>query len=100
MGCCDKKLPSNRTMAVNAIQAAGRAMRAIVQRQRVLARGRTVLQRLALCQACDQAVPDAEKPQFLRCTQCGCWLNGNHLTNAKIKLATETCPLGKWAAES
>jgi hypothetical protein len=87
-------------MGVNASKAAGRTFVAAVRGKRVLARGRTVINRLAQCQTCDQALPTPEKPQLLRCVQCGCWLNGTHPTKSKVKLATERCPLGKWEAES
>ena len=49
--------------------------------------------RLAICQACE----------FLKnnhCTQCGCaCVATNRLIN-KLALATESCPLGRWPAES
>lgn len=86
-------------MVANAAKAAGRVFVAAIRGQRVLARGRTVIERAAICKACDQAVPDESRPQYLRCLQCGCWLNGKHVANSKVKLATERCPLGKWEAE-
>jgi len=100
MGCCDGKLPSKLTMGVNASKAAGRVFTAAIRGQRVLARGRTVLNRLEICKSCDQMIRDTDKPTLMRCVQCGCWLNGKHVANSKTKLATEKCPIGKWNAES
>lgn len=87
-------------MGVNASKAAGRVFTAAIRGQRVLARGRTVLNRLEICKSCDQMIRDADKPTLMRCVQCGCWLNGKHVANSKTKLATEKCPVGKWNAES
>ena len=34
---------------------------------------------------------------YHRCAQCGCWLDGDYL--AKARLATESCPVGRWEGE-
>jgi len=44
---------------------------------------------LAECNAICQACPEYQ-PLLNRCGKCGCFLS------AKARMATETCPLGKW----
>lgn len=46
----------------------------------------TTAARRAVCSKCPQ------RTRLGRCLQCGCF------TNLKTKLATEACPIGKWAA--
>jgi hypothetical protein len=48
----------------------------------------TIANRTAICTACDQAVMVAGT--FQQCTICKC------ATWAKVRNATEKCPLGKW----
>jgi hypothetical protein len=43
----------------------------------------TVKQRTATCRACDRL-------DGLRCKECGCMIA------AKVRLATDKCPLNKW----
>lgn len=42
---------------------------------------------LAVCNTCDRHSNDGI---FSRCGECGCFLS------VKVRMATETCPLGKW----
>lgn len=53
----------------------------------------TVETRRAICRACDSAVRSKYKPDWVcRCRECNCNLK------AKTMLASESCPLGKWAS--
>ena len=56
-----------------------------------VASSEVVAQRLAICQGCDYHGPD---PIFNsvegRCLKCGC------LLKAKIRMATESCPIARW----
>jgi len=50
-------------------------------------------QRRATCRACEFASPCTSNPlRFCTCTACGCVLK------AKTKIASESCPKGKWLA--
>ena len=82
------ELPPLTTQAANAAKAAGRVLLAAAQGAPVFATKETQDARLAICHACDQWI---EKRK--RCAKCGCF------TDKKIKLATESCPLGKWTVE-
>ena len=82
------ELPPLQTQAANAAKAAGRVLLAAAQRAPVFATKETQDSRMAICHACDQWI---EKRK--RCAKCGCF------TDKKIKLATESCPLGKWTVE-
>lgn len=56
----------------------------------LLAGAETVRERGALCRACEHAVgPSPEIKLF--CGKCGCPLAG------KIRLASASCPAGKWS---
>ena len=46
--------------------------------------------RLFICRDC----PHYQAAPVEKCTQCGCHLNG--LILAKVKMASEKCPIGKW----
>jgi len=50
-------------------------------------------QRRATCRACPFASPCTSNPlKFCTCMKCGCVLK------AKTKIASESCPVGKWLA--
>ena len=55
------------------------------------------LERLAICQACDEHSSNKKDYKSLRiddhCTECGCMLS------AKTKCLTCECPLKKWLAQ-
>ena len=82
------ELPPLQTQAANAAKAVGRVLLAAAQGAPVFATKETQDARRAICHACDQWIENKQ-----RCAKCGCF------TDKKIKLATEHCPLGKWAAE-
>lgn len=58
-----------------------------------LARPATIEARRMLCRACPHAKPCKRNPQ----RKCTCELCGCLLTH-KTRLASEACPVGKWAA--
>ena len=82
------ELPPLQTQAVNAAKAVGRVASALATGQPVLVSEEVRESRLAICHDCDQWI---EKRK--RCAKCGCF------TDKKIRLATESCPLGKWTVE-
>lgn len=67
----------------NAATAATRLARAVAQGQETEVNPLVRDGRRALCEECPR-----REAQF--CGLCGCWLA------AKVRLATENCPLGKW----
>jgi hypothetical protein len=95
MGCnCKQELPSVVTMAVNAAGAVGRVVSAVASGASLKCSDDETERRLAICRFCTFAVPHEKKTQYLRCSKCGCWLNGKYF--AKAALATERCPENKW----
>lgn len=100
MGCCpDKRMPGLAEQAGNVVKAAGRVAAAMAQGEPVQATPETVARRMRACLACERAIsrPSRINPGkiYHRCAECGCWLDGEG-PFSKAKLATETCPLGKW----
>lgn len=77
--------PSLAEQIATAAGAVGRAVGAIVRGEPVLADPATRAAREAICAACPAWVA-AEK----RCGRCGCY------AAAKVTLATERCPDGRW----
>lgn len=96
MGCNCTKAPPLRKLATTAASAAVRFVGAVLTGDATKVSPATEAQRLAICEQCDRCMEHADKPEYLRCLECGCWLNGKHL--AKARLTTEACPLGKWKA--
>jgi hypothetical protein len=78
-------LPSNTTMAGNALGAIARLGQAIVNRQPVLRSKEDQEKCLAICKGCE-----FYRASDGRCSQCGCVLS------LKTRLVTDRCPLGKW----
>jgi len=72
-------------MAKSAAKAAIATAKAAISGEAVTVPADVEASRQAVCAACEHW--DGEKA---RCKQCGCF------TNFKIKLATQSCPLGKW----
>lgn len=70
--------------AANAVAAAGRVVGAAVSGQPVGVSMDVRAQRMAICHACDRFSGN-------RCLECGCFVE------AKAMLATEDCPLDRWA---
>jgi hypothetical protein len=96
MGCnCSKKMPSAVRMAVNATASAGRIVRAAWNGDGIKANPKIVTARLEACAKCDSMTRWPKDESFMRCSQCGCWLNGKKGL-AKSEYLTEFCPLGKW----
>jgi len=71
------------TIAKNAAGAAGRVMRAAVNHHAVKVSDEEQARRLSICKGCEWFTGS-------RCTKCGCVMRW------KTKLATESCPIGKW----
>lgn len=79
-----RALPGIASQLASAAAAAGSAMRAAMRGDQVWASEQVRARRLAECDACPNVRSD------WRCSQCGCYLP------AKVKLATESCPVGRW----
>lgn len=74
-------------MTTNATKAAGRVIAAAVSGRRVLVAPEVRERRLDVCRACD------ENPRG-RCMKCLC------IVSRKTRLATESCPMGKWGIDT
>ncbi len=79
------EFPPLATQAQNFAKAIGRSAGAIVTCKEVLVREPEREERLRICRACERF-----EPRRTRCKECGCMLK------AKLRMATETCPIGKW----
>jgi hypothetical protein len=99
MSCnnCAKQLPALRTQAVNVAGAVARATAHAISGGQLKVSPAVEQARLNICYMCPEASPYAKKPEYFRCGKCGCWLNGKFF--AKARLASESCPLGKWEAQ-
>jgi hypothetical protein len=100
----DPKMPPWTAQAKNAAGAIGRAVKALATGAPVLAPTHTVpplpgqtapaitgtALRAEICRECPLSTPRDAEVQRRRCAACGCFLT------AKIPLATESCPKGKW----
>lgn len=78
-----RPLPPIATQLTNAASAARRVISAAVSGQPIRAAEEEIQRRKETCATCLEL-------RNARCTQCGCYYQ------AKIQLATEHCPLGKW----
>ena len=92
MGCsaCGRK--SDKTVSVfqkvqNASKAIKRVALATVRGQPVFSEEELVQARMKVCMGCPR-----RKSTGNECLECGCPIG------RKIKLATESCPQGKWSA--
>jgi len=95
MGCgCSKPMPDTLTMMANATSAIGRVAGAVILDKPVVACDDVKTARLAVCAQCEHMTRWAKDETFMRCTKCGCCLNGKFFAKASLK--TEDCPLGKW----
>mgnify|MGYP006276806743 CR=1 FL=1 len=81
----NKKMPSLRVVANNAVNAAVRVANNIIANKQVFADDSTVENRKSICNNCEFL--NTEKQ---RCSKCGCYYK------TKIKLQSETCPINKW----
>lgn len=88
------------TMAKNAALAGGRYVNAVFTGEETKVPEAEAERRLSICKtnACGKCLVEVhEQREFHRCTDCGCWLDGDYL--AKTRLATEDCKLGFWKHE-
>lgn len=79
------QLPGIGTQAANAAVALVRAAKAAMTRQTIRRDPEHAAACLAICRSCDFWIAEKE-----RCGKCGCF------AAFKARLATETCPIGKW----
>jgi hypothetical protein len=84
------KMPPWTTQAKNVGGAISRAVKALATNQPVLAPVDATSIRAQTCATCPDSTPRDAAVKDRRCTACGCFLA------AKIALATESCPKGKW----
>ena len=77
----DKELPGARTMAGNAIKAAGELIRNGFKPASEEEQSR----RLKICKECEHYLKDQN-----RCSQCGCFLKW------KSRMRAWSCPVGRW----
>ena len=90
------KMPPWTTQTRNAVGAIGRAVTALATAQPVLAPQESTptvvgtALRAEICLKCPLSTPTDAPVVKRRCTACGCFLG------AKIALATESCPKGRW----
>lgn len=85
---------SHFRLAANAAGAARRVVGAVITGAPVFVSSAEFARRLVLCRQCPHCVPHPPNPVYLRCSKCGCWLNGKHAR--KAALATESCPIKAW----
>jgi hypothetical protein len=83
------KLPGIGTMARNATAAAGRVITAAASGQPVQASDEEFQRRMRICGACEFLDKASQ-----RCVKCGCFVAAQVI--GKARLATESCPIGKW----
>lgn len=81
--CEGKGLPSKPRIVLNAVNAAGRALAAAASGGALLVDDQERVRRMDICQQCDQWRGGT-------CAECGC------KCRLKTRLATESCPIGKW----
>jgi hypothetical protein len=91
---CSGGLKRAYTVASNVTGAASRIAAAAVSSKKIKVSDEVKEARLAICRACEFHEKHAQNLQYIRCTNCRCWLNGKFF--AKASLATERCPIGKW----
>jgi hypothetical protein len=77
-------MPSAAQQAINLAGSLGRAASTMVKGGNVKSKIDTIVERLSICKSCE-FMNEQE-----RCSKCGCQLF------AKVTLATEKCPEGKW----
>lgn len=78
-------LPAIAHQLASAAGALTRTVRRAVAGQAVLATADAQARRQAICAVCEHW-----RPSDGRCSRCGCW------TRAKLALAAESCPDGRW----
>jgi hypothetical protein len=84
-----EKLPPVHQQARSVLGAISRAVRAMVDAQPLLTPLSTAVARRQVCLSCKSAQRRG-KGKLIRCVVCGCYIA------AKIRMATESCPRGKW----
>lgn len=85
-GADPAEYPGLFRQAANLAGAAGRAAAAVVRGEPVRVPADVHAARLAICTGCEH---NGAAPAGVHCRKCGCG-------GAKLQLATEACPVGKW----
>ena len=78
-------LPSKGEMASNLLKSLKKAGKSFFKGEKLAASSAIAEKRITICNECPKFMKDSA-----RCSLCGCFLK------AKIKIASETCPIGKW----
>ncbi len=78
-------LPSKGEMASNLLKSIKKAGKSFLKGEKLAASSAIAEKRITICNECPKFMKDSA-----RCSLCGCFLK------AKIKIASETCPIGKW----
>jgi hypothetical protein len=82
----NNKFPSTKTLVMNFLKAMKRVFGRFLSGKKVKASEETSDVRSMICQNCEMFEEE-------RCLECGCFIS------AKIKIASESCPLGYWDEE-
>lgn len=75
---------------VNVTGAAGRAVKAVVKKEKLTVSSEEVARRLNVCRTSGEGGKPCHYLNGASCSKCGCVLA------FKQKLATESCPIGRW----
>lgn len=89
------RLPAMGSRLRNALFALGRAITAATTGGEVVVSAAEGRARLDVCWDCERVLKS--ETGVMWCSVCGCVLNG--VLRRKIALATEKCPMGKWAGD-
>ena len=81
----DLSLPSASHMASNLLTSLKKAGKKMLKGEKLAASSAIAEKRITVCNECPKFMKDHG-----RCSLCGCFLK------AKIKIASESCPIGKW----
>jgi hypothetical protein len=97
MACksCKDNLPGLMRQAVNVTVATGQIVAGAVRGHGVYVPEHIRLQRLSHCRECPFRVRDAapKYTKFIRCGECGCWMDGRADATAKASFVEMECPL-------
>tara|TARA_Y100000817_G_scaffold293553_1_gene266624 strand:+ start:4023 stop:4382 length:360 start_codon:yes stop_codon:yes gene_type:complete len=81
----DLCLPSKIEMASNLLRSIKNAGKKILKGEKLSADSIVSEKRLEICNQCPKFIKEQG-----RCSLCGCFLK------AKVRIVSETCPIGKW----
>ena len=81
----EQQYPSLKEQAKNLANMAKLIASDTLKGKRLLTNNKEQEERLSICKSCKYY-----DEKVIRCTQCGCFLE------AKVKVASQYCPIGKW----